>query len=105
VRWGKAGRLRVEMGVGFETFVEWAVRFIGAVNERAAAMDGRAAFVLGLLTWFVVEQAIRKLAGLLRIAIIVAAVGAGGLGLVAFLTQLAGEAAQDVPAGSKGGPL
>jgi hypothetical protein len=70
---------------GLSGFVEAAIDFIAAVNEQAAAMDGRAAFVLGLLTWFAVEQAIRRLAGALRIAIIVGALGAGGLGLAAFL--------------------
>lgn len=70
---------------GFEAFVDWAVRFIGALNEQAAALDGRVAFVLGLLTWFTVEQALRRLTGAVRLAIIVAAVGASGVGLAALL--------------------
>lgn len=76
---------------GFSSFVGWATDAIRTVNEHAAAMDGRAAFVLGLLTWFVVEQAIRRLAGALRIAIIVGAVGAGGLGVAAAIASLAGD--------------
>ncbi len=73
-------------------------RFVQALNERAADLDGRAAFVLGLLTWFLVEQAIRRLAGALRIAIIVGAVGAGGLGIAAAIASLAeGPPASDSP--------
>ena len=79
----------------FSGFVDWAILFVREVNERAAGMDGRAAFVLGLLTWFLVEQAIRRLAGALRIAIIVGAVGAGGLGLAAAVASLT-----DQPPGS-----
>ncbi|MDX1541599.1 MAG: hypothetical protein R3349_09370 [Geminicoccaceae bacterium] len=83
---------------GFTSFVDWAVLFVQALNERAADLDGRAAFVLGLLTWFVVEQAIRKLAGALRIAIIVGAVGAGGLGVAAAIASLTeGPPASDSP--------
>ena len=76
---------------GFETFVDQAVNLIRWANERAVTMDGRAAFVLGLLTWFLVEQAIRRLAGALRIAILVAAVGAGGAGLVALVAALGAD--------------
>lgn len=74
---------------GFSSFVDWAVAFIRIANEQAAEMDGRAAFVLGLLTWFLVEQAIRRLIGSLRVAIIVGAVGVGGLGLAAAIATLA----------------
>jgi hypothetical protein len=80
---------------GFSGFIGWAIDVVRAANERAADMDGRAAFVLGLLTWFLIEQAIRRLAGVLRIAIIVGAVGAGGLGLVAAV----GALSEDPPRG------
>lgn len=69
---------------GFDAFVDWAVQFVGAVNDQAAVLDGRVAFVLGLLTWFSVEQAIRRITGALRLAIIVAAVGASGVGVAAL---------------------
>ena len=82
----------------FSGFVDWAILFVRAINERAADLDGRAAFVLGLLTWFLVEQAIRRLAGALRVAIIVGAVGAGGLGLAAAVASLTeGPPASDAP--------
>lgn len=76
---------------GFSAFVGGAVDVIGAASERAADLDGRAAFILGLLTWFLVEQAVRRLAGALRIAIIVGAVGAGGLGLAAAIGAIASD--------------
>ena len=81
---------------GFEIFIEQALAFIGWANERAAVMDGRAAFVLGLLTWFAVEQAIRRLAGMLRLAILVAALGASGVGLAALVTTF-GDADPPAP--------
>jgi len=67
-----------------ETFIDTAAALIRTLNEQAAALDGRAAFVLGLFTWFLVEQAVRRLAGALRIAIIVAALGGAGLGTAAW---------------------
>lgn len=78
-----------------QQFTDWAVRFIRSANDHAATLDGRVAFVLGLLTWFVVEQAIRRMAGALRIAIIVAALGASGLGVATFLGAFDQPAAQD----------
>lgn len=80
---------------GFSEFVGWAVGFVRAANERAAELDGRAAFVLGLLTWFLIEQAVRRLAGALRIAIIVGALGAGGLGLAAAIGAIADGPSED----------
>lgn len=74
----------------FHGFVSGAVDVIGAMSDRAAAMDGRAAFVLGMLTWFGVEQAVRKLAGLLRWAILVTAIGAGGVAVVAMVAAAVG---------------
>lgn len=64
---------------------EWAVGFLATLNDQAAELDGRAAFALGLLAWFTVEQTIRRITGMLRVAIIVAAVGASGLGVASFL--------------------
>lgn len=78
-----------------QEFTQWAAQFIRTVNEHAADLDGRAAFVLGLLTWFTVEQAIRRMAGALRIAIIVAALGASGLGVATFLGAFDEPGAQD----------
>ncbi len=72
-------------------FLDEAIWFVGAVNEQAATLDGRAAFVLGLLTWFSVEQAIRRMAGALRLAIIVAAVGASGVGVAALFGAFEGQ--------------
>lgn len=78
-----------------QEFTEAAVQFIRAANDHAATLDGRVAFVLGLLTWFAVEQAIRRMAGALRIAIIVAALGASGLGVATFLGAFDPPGAQD----------
>jgi len=81
-------------GFSFGDVVSAMQSFILAANERAANLDGRAAFVLGLLTWFAVEQAIRRLSSLLRIAIIVAALGAIGVGSVAMLDFFSDDAAE-----------
>jgi len=82
-------------GFSFGDVVSAMQSFILAANERAANLDGRAAFVLGLLTWFAVEQAIRRLSSLLRIAIIVAALGAIGVGSVAMLDFFSDDAAEE----------
>ena len=82
-------------GFSFGDVVSAMQSFILAANERAANLDGRAAFVLGLLTWFAVEQAIRRLSSLLRIAIIVAALGAIGVGSVAMLDFFSEDAAEE----------
>lgn len=84
-------------GFSFSDVVGVAQRFILEANARAADLDGRAAFVLGLLTWFAVEQAIRRLSSLLRIAIIVAALGATGVGAVAMLDFFDDEPAEEAP--------
>jgi len=68
-----------------------AIWFVGALNEQAAQLDGLAAFVLGLLTWFSVEQAVRRMAGALRLAIIVAAVGASGVGVATLFGAFDGQ--------------
>ena len=69
----------------FSDFVGMAVRFIGTMSDRAKDMDGRLAFMLGLGTWFVVEQMIRRLAGMLRWAILGAALAGGGAAVVSVL--------------------
>ncbi|HYD98178.1 MAG TPA: hypothetical protein VEH84_02230 [Alphaproteobacteria bacterium] len=72
---------------GFAGFVEGAVATIAAASDYAKDMDGRAAFVLGMLTWFGIEQAVRRLAGLLRWAILAAAIGGTGFAGVALLAD------------------
>lgn len=76
------------MDLSFGAVVQWGIDVLTVVNEQAATMDGRAAFVLGVVTWFLIEQAIRRLAGLLRIAIIVGALGAAGLGVAAYVASV-----------------
>jgi hypothetical protein len=69
----------------FSEFVGAAVRFVGMMSDRAENMDGRLAFLLGLGTWFVVEQVIRRLAGMLRWAILGAALAGGGVAAASVL--------------------
>ena len=69
-------------------FIQSMIEFIGTVSTKAADLDGRVAFFLGLVTWFVVEQIIRRLAGLLRCAILIGALAAAGSSLKYFLELL-----------------
>ncbi|MCW2242382.1 hypothetical protein [Azospirillum canadense] len=69
----------------FEGFISWAGHLIAAVGDQAKGLDGRTAFLLGMATWFLVEQAIRRLAGLLRWAILGAALIGGGAAAVSLL--------------------
>ena len=68
------------MGVDFfAEFVGQATRFINGAALMVDGMNSRSAFVVGLVTWFLVEQAIRRLAGGLRIAILATAVAGSGV--------------------------
>lgn len=68
------------MGVEvFAEFVGQAGRFIDAAAGTVDGMNARTAFAVGIATWFLVEQAIRTLAGSLRAAILATAVGGGGV--------------------------
>jgi hypothetical protein len=49
---------------------------------------------VGAVSWFLVEQAIRRLAGVLRIAILVGFLGALGYGLWQILPIITGAGAE-----------
>ena len=53
-----------------ETFVQWGIDFMVGISNNVSELDGRIAFVTGAVSWFLVEQAIRRLAGIIRIAIL-----------------------------------
>jgi hypothetical protein len=78
-------------------FVESAVSAMTALGETARDMDGRAAFLLGAASWFLVEQAVRRLAGLLRWAILGAVLAGGGVAAAGAL-DLLGSGGAAVPA-------
>lgn len=86
----------------FSGFIEWAGRLISAAGDRAADMDGRAAFLLGMVTWFMVEQAVRRLAGLLRWAILAAALVGGGTAAVSLFGQLTNQDGSGLHGGQNG---
>lgn len=90
----------------FEGFVGWAGQMIATVGDQAKDLDGRTAFLLGMATWFLVEQAIRRLAGLLRWAILGAALVGGGAAVVSLLGVVEQNHMPvfDVPGGVPGGP-
>lgn len=91
----------------FSDFVGATTRFVGMMSDRASEMDGRLAFLLGLGTWFAVEQMIRRLAGILRWAILGAALAGGGMAVASVLgfsfdepVQVPAPASADAPAAS-----
>lgn len=71
-----------------QSLTDRALAFIAGLADSAAELDGRVAFFLGIVTWFLVEQAIRKAAGLLRLAILFGALSAAGLSLAAILSMI-----------------
>ncbi len=75
----------------FAQFVEGAVSAMTSLSEQARDMDGRAAFLLGAVSWFLVEQAVRRLAGMLRWAILAAVLAGGGVAAAAALNLLGEE--------------
>ena len=74
-----------------EAFIQWGIDFMVGVSNRVKDLDGRMAFVTGAVSWFLVEQAIRKLAGVLRIAILLGFLGALGFGLWQILPLIQGS--------------
>jgi hypothetical protein len=89
--------------LNFAEFVDAAARAIGAASDYASEMDGRAAFFLGAATWFLVEQAVRRLAGLLRWAILGAALAGGGVAAAGALDLLGGEPEAHRPSAAQPG--
>ena len=64
-----------------EQFIQWGIDFMVGTSDNVATLDGRIAFVVGAVSWFLVEQAIRRLAGIARIAILLGFLGALGYGI------------------------
>ena len=71
-----------------EQFVQWGIDFMVGVSDNVSSMDGRIAFVIGAVSWFLVEQAIRRLAGIARIAILLGFLGALGYGIWQILPMI-----------------
>ena len=76
-----------------EAFIQWGIDFMVGVSNNVSQLDGRLAFVIGAVSWFLVEQAIRKFAGLIRIAILLGFLGALGYGLWQILPLIQGTGA------------
>jgi hypothetical protein len=81
----------------FSGFVDQAVNLVLIAADRAAELDGRLAFLLGMATWFTVEQAIRRLAGLLRWAILAAVLAGGGAAAVSLFGLLQDQSQPQAP--------
>jgi hypothetical protein len=74
-----------------ETFVQWGIDFMVGVSNNVSELDGRIAFVTGAVSWFLVEQAIRRLAGIIRIAILLGFLTALGYGIWQILPIIQGS--------------
>jgi len=88
------------MGPEFLTdFIAQASLLVGETARLIDGLDARTAFFVGIMTWFLVEQGIRRLAGMLRVAILTTALAGTGLavGIIALQTHQAPSLA--VPAG------
>ena len=73
-----------------EAFIQWSIDFMVATSNKVSDLDGRLAFVVGAVSWFLVEQAIRKFAGFIRVAILLGFLGALGYGLWQILPIIQG---------------
>lgn len=67
--------------------VESAAGIITTAAHQVDAMDGRTAFLVGMVTWFLVENAVRRFAGGLRTAILVTALAGTGYALVGIVNS------------------
>lgn len=52
--------------------------------DAANQLPGTVAFVAGAFSWFVIEQIIRRLAGIMRTALMLGLIAAAGVSLVAL---------------------
>ncbi|WP_431860160.1 hypothetical protein [Azospirillum sp.] len=59
--------------------------FIAAAAGKVDTLDPRTAFFVGIATWFLVEQAVRRFAGALRTAILVTALVGTGYAAVTMI--------------------
>ncbi|MGB1146631.1 MAG: hypothetical protein ACPG4M_01965 [Alphaproteobacteria bacterium] len=74
-----------------EAFIQWGIDFMVGVSNNVSQLDGRLAFVTGAVSWFLVEQAIRRLAGIIRIAILLGFLAALGYGIWQILPLIQGS--------------
>ena len=73
-----------------EAFIQWGIDFMVTTTNKVSDLDGRVAFVTGAVSWFLVEQAIRRLAGIIRIAILLGFLGALGYGIWQIFPMIQG---------------
>jgi len=66
------------------TLIDWAVRIGSSVND----LPGTVAFGLGLLTWFLIEQVLRRILSWMRWVIVIGVIGGLGLSLPYLATIL-----------------
>ena len=64
------------------TIIDALINFIVSIGQQMNQVPGSLAFVMGLITWFVVEQVLRYIASWMRWLIIIGAIaGLGFTGL------------------------
>ena len=69
------------------TLVQTLIDWIATVGASVDALPGTAAFALGLFTWFMVEQILRRILSWIRWMILVGAIPALGVSIVVIATQ------------------
>lgn len=74
----------------FGEIIEALTGYIIATGEKVDEMPGLYAFGLGLLTWFMVEQIIRRISTAMRWVILVGAIVGLGLSLPHLVDALTG---------------
>jgi len=60
---------------------------LDAMASHVDGLDARTAFFVGVVAWFLVEQAIRRMASVLRMAVLATVLAGGGLFVTLLLSQ------------------
>ena len=74
----------IDLGSIIQTLTSWVISIGGQVND----LPGGLAFALGLVTWFVVEQILRRILSWMRWIILIGVIVGLGFTLPYLLNQL-----------------
>lgn len=77
------------MDVAISEIIKHGMEAMTWASDKAAGMDGRAAFALGVATMFLLDRLLIKLTGIVKVAVIATVLaGVGGGGVMAVLDSL-----------------
>lgn len=77
------------MDIAISEIIRHGMEAMSWASDKAAGMDGRAAFALGVATMFMLDRLLIKLTGIVKVAVIATVLaGVGGGGIMAVMDSL-----------------